>query len=287
MRAASSSFAVVALFVACSIGRAESDEVTPTATPARAYAVACRVVSLSLLPAEAAKSRKVQPLSFTAPRIVVSSGGTATISDTTEETFVFGDAPNFQGERTPIECKATEGTRIEATVLAQDDNHVVLDLTAEFSSADAPAGEGTPVRVDFEKSRWIERVELGKPVTLTTRDWHLEVTVSPVREADADVKSERVGQLNNAGIEQRPVTIAYVRYAGSRLKARHLTKQTGLRPGQPLEVAKVEAGRQRLLAYYREKGYSNVAISIAEGTGKDDRGVVYQIDEGEQAKKAL
>lgn len=277
MRVASRSLAIVVWFFAGMVGQAQSDEATRPTKATRAYAVVCRIVS------ETPKSGTTQPLDVTTPRMIVSNGAAATISDTSETAFAFGDGESIQGKRAVVERKVTEGMKIEATVIAQDQNQVVLDLAIELSSAEAPQREGAPVRVNFEKGRWIERVELDKPVTLAARHWHVEATVMAVSETDADVGPLRE-KVSNTAADQPQAQIAYVKYTGNRIGRRHLDKQTGLRPGQPLDVAQVRAGREKLLAYYREKGFANVAVSIKEGAREGDRGVVYQISEGEPGR---
>ena len=268
------------LVFAAGAAEAASEKETPANRAERAYAVTCRVVGH--LSAEDIKARHVQPLSFTVPRIVVSNGGTANIGDKSEKAFAFGDGLTVQGKRGAIERKATEGTTVEATVIAQDDTHVVLDLAVELTSTDSAENQGCPVRVDFFKARWIERVELDKTVKFTARDGHVEVTVKAIGETDRD--SAPTADRNAA--DARPVDntakIAYVKYVGTRFNARHLRKQTGLQAGQPLDAARVEAGRDNLVAYYRDKGYRNAIIEIVEGTGRGDEGVVYKIDDGEQ-----
>ena len=271
MRVASSSIAAAVLFLAGVVGQAETEDVKPARTAARAYAVVCRIVSET--PAEKAQSGTTQPIDFILPRIVVGNGVAATIADTSETAFAFGEGESIQGKRAAIERKVTEGTKIDATVLAQDENHVVLDLAIELSSAEAPEGEAAPVRVNFSKGRWIERVELGKPVKLAAREWHVEATVTAVSETDANVGPLRE-EASNATADHPPGTIAYMKFTGNHIGRRHLEKQTGLQTGQPLDVAEVRAGREKLLAYYREKGFPRVAVSISEGTHEDDHGVV-------------
>lgn len=280
MRVASSLITVAVLLAA--VGRAKSDDATPAATH-RAYAVVCRIVSET--PAEKAQSGTTQPLDFTTPRMIVSNGAATTISDTSETAFAFGEGDLIQGKRAAVERTVTEGTTIEATVIAQDENHVVLDLAVELSSAEAPQREAAPMRVNFAKGRWIERVELGKSVKLAAREWHVEATVTAVSETDAN-DGPLPEKVSNAA-DHQPGTIAYVKFKGNHIGRRHLVKQTGLQTGQPLDVAEVRAGREKLLAYYREKGFPRVAVSIREGTRKDDHGVVYQINEGQRSKQAM
>lgn len=283
MRVASISIVAAVSFLVGFAGQAKGDDVKPAKTSPRAYAVVCRIVSET--PAEKTQSGTTQPLDFTVPRIVVSNGAAASVSDTSDTAFAFGDGDLIQGKRAAVERKVTEGTKIEATVIAQDENHVVLDLAIELSSADAPEGEAAPVQVNFAKGRWIERIELGKSVKFVAREWHVEATVTALSEADADAGPllEKVGDA----ADHQPGTIAYVKFTGNHIGRRHLDKQTGLQPGQPLDAAQVRAGRDRLLAYYREKGFPRVAVSIREGTGKDDLGVVYQINEGQKSMKAM
>ena len=68
------------------------------------------------------------------------------------------------------------------------------------------------------------------------------------------------------------------------ISARTLTKKSELKVGDPLNVMAVEEARQKVLAFYNEKGFNKVQIDIKEGTSRSDRGAVFLIDEGPQQR---
>ena len=145
-----------------------------------------------------------QPLDFTLPRFLVTNGVAATISDTSDRAFAFGDGDLIQGKRAAVERKVTEGMKIEATVIAQDENHVVLDLAVELSSADAPAGEAAPLASISRREGGLTRPQLDKPVKFAAREWRVEATVSAVFDKDADARPLREEASNTAAIGRQP-----------------------------------------------------------------------------------
>jgi outer membrane protein insertion porin family len=80
---------------------------------------------------------------------------------------------------------------------------------------------------------------------------------------------------------ERPLT-GYVRFVGNeKLKDKKLLEATGMHPGDPLNHFSVEEGRRKIEQLYREKGYYEAWVKVVEGTKPNDRGVVYQINEGQ------
>ncbi len=82
-------------------------------------------------------------------------------------------------------------------------------------------------------------------------------------------------------------TIKYLRFFGQhKIKERHLKKQSGLKEGESLDPWTVKDGATKVEEYYREKGFNKATVKVLEGTGKDDRGVVYLVNEGQKQKIA-
>jgi outer membrane protein assembly factor BamA len=78
---------------------------------------------------------------------------------------------------------------------------------------------------------------------------------------------------------ERPF-VHHVSFLGHRSFAEEeLRKQAAIKVGDLLDPYEVACGRDRLLAYYRDKGLKNVSITIAEGKSPADRGVTYSIAE--------
>ncbi len=85
---------------------------------------------------------------------------------------------------------------------------------------------------------------------------------------------------------ERPV-LRYVKFVGNQKtltstwkSKKNLLKEAGIKPGDALDPFAVEEGRRRIEEHYRDKGYSQVRVTIAEGTETSDRGAIYVINEG-------
>lgn len=87
-------------------------------------------------------------------------------------------------------------------------------------------------------------------------------------------------------VVERP-TLHHVTYIGNKkFKADKLSKETGLKEGQALDLAQIAEGRRKIEEMYHKKGYNEVQVTIAKGTSTDDREAVYVIDEGPAQKVA-
>lgn len=98
-----------------------------------------------------------------------------------------------------------------------------------------------------------------------------------VRSFNKDVTG---GKLVTFQVVERRL-IQYVRYVGNaKIKDKLLNKQVGLKPGDPLNRFAIEEANRRLQSFYDGKGFGEAHVEILEGTGLQDRGVVFQIHEG-------
>jgi len=125
----------------------------------------------------------------------------------------------------------------------------------------------------------------------------------PGRAYNAEIVGEDVRRLNSSGLVDgvRPqyqdapdgrgrivvfevferATIRSVHYVGNRkIKTKTLTKEAKLKKGDPLEPFSIEEARSRLEAFYRDKGFVNARITLAEGGKATDDRVVFVINEG-------
>ena len=81
-------------------------------------------------------------------------------------------------------------------------------------------------------------------------------------------------------VVERPV-LHHVRYVGNeKVGRKKLDQEVGIKPGDALDPFAVEDGRRRIEELYREKGFSQVRVTIVEGTEASDRGATYLINEG-------
>ena len=129
----------------------------------------------------------------------------------------------------------------------------------------------------------------------------------PGRPYDAETVGEDVRRLNRSGLVDsvRPqyqdapngrgrivvfevferATIRSVKYVGNRkVKTKTLSKEAKLKAGDPLEPFTVEEARNRLEAFYHEKGFVNARVTLAEGAKPTDERVVFVINESSKQK---
>lgn len=81
-------------------------------------------------------------------------------------------------------------------------------------------------------------------------------------------------------VYERPMT-RYLKYIGNRsFSDKTLSKHSGVKQAEPLNVFNVNEGRRRLEEFYHSKGFADIDIEIFEGNRAGDQGVVYVINEG-------
>jgi outer membrane protein insertion porin family len=79
---------------------------------------------------------------------------------------------------------------------------------------------------------------------------------------------------------ERP-TIRYIRFHGNRgIRDKVLAKQDGLDVGDPLNRYAVDEARRKIEEFYHSKGYSKCQVFVREGAKPEDRGAVFEINEG-------
>ncbi|MHB8901578.1 MAG: BamA/OMP85 family outer membrane protein, partial [Thermoguttaceae bacterium] len=103
--------------------------------------------------------------------------------------------------------------------------------------------------------------------------------VDSVRAQYQDAPNGR-GRIVVYEVFERP-SIKSVHYVGNRkIKSKTLTKEAKLKAGDPLEPFAVEEARNRLEAFYKDKGFANVRVTISEGSKITDQRVVFVVNEG-------
>jgi outer membrane protein insertion porin family len=81
-------------------------------------------------------------------------------------------------------------------------------------------------------------------------------------------------------VRERP-TISKVVYHGNRaLNDRELNGRAGITAGDPMSEFSIESARRRLVDYYQEEGFNQVAIKTVRGAGADSQAVIFRINEG-------
>ena len=81
-------------------------------------------------------------------------------------------------------------------------------------------------------------------------------------------------------VQERPVVRRVVYHGNRALNERELTGRSGIVANDPLNEFAVETGRRRLLDFYREEGFNQVAISAIIGTESEPGTVIFRINEG-------
>jgi outer membrane protein assembly complex protein YaeT len=81
-------------------------------------------------------------------------------------------------------------------------------------------------------------------------------------------------------VVERPL-IASVRFEGNTVfTAKELAKELGFGESEPLNLYKIEAGRQSILDKYRQKGYAEATVDVDAAKLRSTGEVVYRIDQG-------
>lgn len=100
--------------------------------------------------------------------------------------------------------------------------------------------------------------------------------------ADTNVLTQNVegGVVVTFQVFERP-TLRYIKFHGNRgVTDKALTKETGLKVGDALHAFSIEEARRKAEEYYHRKGYPQALVTVREGTGKADRGAVFEVSEG-------
>jgi outer membrane protein insertion porin family len=96
------------------------------------------------------------------------------------------------------------------------------------------------------------------------------------------VKKVEGGRVVIYEVLERPL-LDHVWYVGcDKVGKKALAEEIKLKAGDPADPLAVEEGRRKIEAYYQSKGYTRAQVVVKEGSKPEDRGVIYEIDEGTQ-----
>lgn len=166
-----------------------------------------------------------------------------------------------------------------------------------------PAAPVIPAAMPAPESDMVVEVRIVGNKRTPTEKLMGYIQTRPGRSYNAEIVGEDVRRLNGSGLVDnvRPqyqdapngqgrivvfqvferAVIHEVLYIGNRkVKTKTLRKETKLKNGDPLEPFAIEEARNRLEAFYREKGFVNARITLSEGTKPTDERVVFVINEG-------
>jgi outer membrane protein insertion porin family len=99
---------------------------------------------------------------------------------------------------------------------------------------------------------------------------------------DVEIRTRKTtqGVIVTFTVSERP-TIHYISFHGDRgIGEKALLRETGLKVKDALNAYAVEEARRKLEDLYHRKGYPKIQVLIAEGNRPEDRGVVFEIQEG-------
>ncbi|HWB10057.1 MAG TPA: POTRA domain-containing protein [Pirellulales bacterium] len=142
-------------------------------------------------------------------------------------------------------------------------------------------------QVKEQDARRYIKTKVDRPYDVRTVDEDVRQLMKSKLFAAVEPEYQRVGENGIIVIYkviERPL-IKYLRFYGNeKVKVRHLKKQSGLKVGDPWDPYIVEDARNKVEEYYREKGYNKIKVVIIEGNRKEDRGVVYLVNEGQKQR---
>ena len=81
-------------------------------------------------------------------------------------------------------------------------------------------------------------------------------------------------------VHERPLITDIVYHGNNRINDRDLKGRAGLQTQDPLSEFSVESARRRLIDYYKEEGFNQVAITTTIGYKKKPGMVIFRINEG-------
>ncbi len=150
------------------------------------------------------------------------------------------------------------------------------------------------VRVIGNRSVGIHRI-LQELQTRKNRFYDYETVLSDVRRLNDMGSFEHVSfniEEREDGVEvtfkvRERAMISTVYYHGNRgLNDRELKGRAGLAKSDPLNEFTIESARRRLIDYYKEEGFNQVAIQSSLGIKSDSGAVVFRINEGPKERIA-
>lgn len=83
---------------------------------------------------------------------------------------------------------------------------------------------------------------------------------------------------------ERPVVRSIVYKGNKKVARKKLAALTGLKPGSPFDVAANRQSVRRIKQHYKEEGFAFAKVELVKGGDRDDRDVVFQIEEGPKVR---
>lgn len=92
------------------------------------------------------------------------------------------------------------------------------------------------------------------------------------------------GTILTFKVVERPIVKSVSFIGNNKIKDKHLKAWTGLEVGSPFDINANRQSVDRIIERYKEKGYSDVKVTLSKGGSKEDREVVFSITEGKIAR---
>ncbi|MDR2763366.1 MAG: BamA/TamA family outer membrane protein [Planctomycetaceae bacterium] len=132
----------------------------------------------------------------------------------------------------------------------------------------------------------IIQTKINRPYNAATLEEDKRALMNTGLFIDVKLKVEKIqsGFIITFMFFERPI-IHYIRFIGNNAHTRKtLLEEINLRVKESIDPIAIQQARERLENFYREGGYHNVFVEILSGDKVGDRGVVFNISEGEQQK---
>jgi len=160
-------------------------------------------------------------------------------------------------------------------VLAQSERDTIVDLRVEGNRTIPTSSILPHIRTragrPFDQSLLEDDVE-----RLFATRWFLDV--KPLKRRSAS------GLAVVFRVIERPFAVEVSYVGNEKVKTKTLEEITGLRPGSPIDVSLNQQARKGILDHYHKKGYAFAEVDLLSGASRDDRKVIFQIDEGPKVK---
>lgn len=92
------------------------------------------------------------------------------------------------------------------------------------------------------------------------------------------------GMIVRFRVRERAMVSRVIMHGKRGVNERELLSRAGINAGDPLNEFAIEAGRRRLLDFYRDKGFNQVSVEHSVGLGDDPSVVIYRINEGDKER---
>lgn len=195
----------------------------------------------------------------------------------------------------------------QSCVLAQNGSRIANRRPQSFPGNRSPQ-EKRPTEVRIPNNPLVDkivdvRVEGNKTIPLSAIAAKIKTRPGPMpstRQIQQDVKSlyrtrwffsveprfrkKEKGMVLVFMVIERPIVRSVEYHGNKKIKDKHLKAITGLKKGSPFDVSSNKESARRLEDHYHEKGFVYAKVKLVKGNRKEDRDVVFEIEEGSKVR---